>query len=58
MSYIKVQLPERYELKQRIQSDKDKWIPFYARHGAYIGSAESVDYLTKEIQKYYDSKKS
>jgi|TARA_B100000902_G_C27140483_1_gene828364 hypothetical protein len=56
MSYIKVQLPERYELKQRIQSDKDKWIPFYARHGAYIGSAESIDYLKNEIKKYYDSK--
>lgn len=58
MSYIKVHLPERYELKQRIQSDKDKWIPFYAKHGAYVGSTESVDYLTEEIEKYYDSKKS
>jgi hypothetical protein len=58
MSYIKVHLPERYELKKRIQSDKDKWIPFYAKHGAYVGSVESVDYLTEEIEKYYDSKKS
>ena len=56
MSYIKVQLPERYELKQRIKSDKDKWIPFYAKHGAYVCSAESIDYLTNEIKKYYDSK--
>jgi hypothetical protein len=57
MSYIKVSLPELYELKQRIESDKDKWIRFYGKHGAFIGSSESVDYLTNEIEKYYDNKK-
>ena len=56
MSYIKVKLPERYQLKERIETNKDMWIPFYAKHGAYIGSAESIDYLTNEIKKYYDSK--
>ena len=58
MSYIKVSLPELYELKERIESDKDKWIRFYSKHGAFIGSSDSVDYLTNEIEKYYDSKKS
>tara|TARA_B110000196_G_C20714493_1_gene461235 strand:- start:419 stop:595 length:177 start_codon:yes stop_codon:yes gene_type:complete len=57
MSYIKVTLPERYELKERIESDKDKWIPFYAKYGAVMGSSDSVEYLTKEIEKYYDNKK-
>jgi len=58
MTYIKVSLPELYELKQRIESDRDKWIRFYAKHGAFIGSSDSVEYLTNEIEKYYDSKKS
>jgi len=58
MTYIKVSLPELYELKQRIESDRDKWIRFYGKHGALIGSSEAVDYLTEEIEKYYDSKKS
>jgi hypothetical protein len=32
------------------------WIKYYAKYGAFIGSSEAVDYLTKEIEKYYDSK--
>ena len=55
MSYIKVILPEKYELSKRIKSDKDKWIPFYAKYGAIMGSSEAVEYLTEEIEKYYDS---
>jgi hypothetical protein len=58
MTYIKVSLPELYELKERVESDRDKWIRFYAKHGAFIGSADSVDYLTNEIEKYYENKKS
>ena len=57
MSYIKVILPEKYELSKRIKSDKDKWIPFYAKYGAVMGSSEAVEYLTEEIEKYYASKK-
>jgi len=58
MTYIKVSLPELYELTERIESDRDKWIRFYAKHGAFIGSSDSVDYLTNEIEKYYENKKS
>jgi len=58
MTYIKVSLPELYELKERVESDRDKWIRFYAKHGAFIGSSDSVDYLTNEIEKYYENKKS
>ena len=58
MTYIKVSLPELYELKERIESDKDKWIRFYSKHGAFIGSMDSVEYLTNEIEKYYENKKS
>ena len=58
MSYVKVYLPELNELKERIDSDNDKWIKFYAKHDAFIGSSESVEYLTKEIEKYYENTKS
>jgi len=58
MSYVKVYLPELDELKERIESNYDKWIKFYAKHEGFIGSSESVDYLINEIEKYYESKKS
>jgi len=58
MSYIKVHVPERYQLKKQLESDRDVWIKYYAKYGALIGSSEAVDYLTEEIEKYYDSKKS
>ena len=58
MSYVKVYLPELDELKERIDSDNDKWIKFYAKHDAFIGSSESVDYLNKKLEEYYESKKS
>ena len=56
MSYIKVYLPELPQLKERIESDRDKWIRFYAKHGAVVGSTESVEYLDKKLKEYYDSK--
>ena len=58
MSYIKVHVPERYQLKNQIESDRDKGIKYYSKYGELIGSSEAVDYLTEEIEKYYDSKKS
>jgi hypothetical protein len=58
MTYIRVHLPEITQLKERIELNKNMWIPFYAKHGAYVGSSDSIDYLTEEIEKYYDSKKS
>ena len=58
MSYIKIYLPELNELKQRIESNDDKWIKFYAKHEGFIGSEESIKYLTEKIEQYYDSKKS
>ena len=34
MSYIKVHIPERYQLKKQLESDRDKWIKYYAKYGA------------------------
>jgi len=56
MSYVKVTLPELYELKNRIESDRDKWIKYYSKYGALIGSTDSIDYLTEKIKEYYDNK--
>ena len=58
MSYVKVYLPELDELKERINSNNDKWIKFYAKHDTFIGSSESVDYLNKKLEEYYENKKS
>ena len=58
MSYVKVYLPELDELVDRLDSNKDKWIKFYAKHDTFIGSSESVDYLTQQIKEYYENKKS
>lgn len=58
MSYVKIYVPEIYQLKEQFDSDIDKWIQYYSKYGAFVGSSESVDYLTNEIEKYYENKKS
>jgi hypothetical protein len=58
MSYVKVYLPELNELKERVESNYDKWIKFYAKHEGFVGSSDSVEYLTNEIEKYYENTKS
>lgn len=58
MSYVKIYIPEIYQLKEQFDSDKDKWIQYYSKYEAFVGSSESVDYLTNEIEKYYENKKS
>lgn len=58
MSYVKIYVPEIYQLKEQFDSDKDKWIQYYSKYEAFVGSSESVDYLTNEIEKYYENKKS
>ena len=55
MSYVKVYLPELNELKERVESNYDKWIKFYAKHEGFVGSSESVDYLNKKLEEYYDN---
>ena len=58
MSYVKVYLPELNELKERVESNYHKWIKFYAKHEGFVGSSDSVEYLTNEIEKYYENTKS
>ena len=56
MSYIKVHVPEIYQLKEQFESDKDKWIQYYSKYGGYVGSTESMDYLNKKLKEHYDNK--
>ena len=57
MSYVKIHIPEIYQLKEQLESDKDKWIQYYSKYEALIGSSDSVYYLTQIIKEYYENTK-
>ena len=54
MSYVKVYLPELEELKNKIETNFDV-LRYYSKYGGFVGSSESVDYLTKKLEEYYDN---
>ena len=56
MSYVYTHLPELKDLKQNIETNPDV-LRYYAKYEGFVGSSESVNYLTKKLEKYYDSKK-
>ena len=56
MSYVYTHLPELKDLKQNIETNADV-LRYYAKYEGFVGSSESVNYLTKKLEKYYDSKK-
>ena len=56
MSYIYTHLPELKDLKQNIETNPDV-LRYYSKYEGFVGSPESIEYLTQEIEKYYDSKK-
>jgi|MDTG01.3.fsa_nt_gb hypothetical protein len=51
MSYTHIHLPEIDELK-RILSLRPKQIEYYLKYGAWMGSCESMDYLTQKADEY------
>jgi peptide deformylase len=53
MSYIKVYLPELAELKSKIETNFDV-LRYYSKYDGFVGSSESVDYLTKKLEEYDD----
>ena len=55
MSYVKVYLPELDELKNKIETNYDV-LRYYSKYEGFVGSSESIDYLTKKLEEYYDSK--
>ena len=57
MSYIVKRLPEIENIKNELEQNPSN-IRYYAKYGGYVGSTESMDYLNKKLEEYYDSKKS
>jgi len=57
MSYVKTYLPEIEQLKTELEQTPEK-IVYYSKYGAHMGSEESVNYLNKKLEEYYESKKS
>lgn len=52
MSYITKYLPELEDLKKQIESNPDV-LKIYAKYMGFNGSSESVDYLDKKLQEYF-----
>jgi len=55
MSYTHTHLPEINDLKKNIETNPDV-VRYYAKYGAFVGSEESINYLTKKIDEYYKRK--
>ena len=51
MSYTHLHLPEIDILKEILTETPDR-IKYYMKYGAFIGSNESMNYLTKKIDEY------
>lgn len=57
MTYITAHLPTLDELKIQLENDPDR-IRIYMKYEGYQGPEGSIDYLTKKIEEYINSKKS
>lgn len=55
MSYIYTHLPEINDLTKNVETNPDV-IRYYAKYEGYVGSEESINYLTKKIDEYYKRK--
>jgi len=57
MTYITAHLPELDELKIQLEEDPNR-IGIYMKYMGFQGPEGSIDYLTKKIEEYINSKKS
>ena len=57
MSYVYTHLPELNDLKENIETNPDV-LRYYSKYEGFVGSDESVNYLTTKLKEYYESKKS
>jgi|SaaInl6LU_22_DNA_1037377.scaffolds.fasta_scaffold122467_3 hypothetical protein len=55
MSYTHTHLPEINDLKKNIETNPDV-VRYYAKYEGFVGSEESINYLTKKIDEYYKRK--
>ena len=57
MSYVYTHLPEIDDLKKNIETNPNV-LSYYSKYDAFVGSSESVNYLTQKIKEYDENKKS
>lgn len=57
MTYITKYVPEIDILKKQIE-ENPSILEMYSKYMGFNGSSESIDYLTKKIDEYYERKKS
>jgi len=55
MSYTHTHLPQLEDLKQNIEANPNV-LRFYSKYDGFVGSNESIEYLQKKLEEYYDSK--
>ena len=55
MSYTHTHLPEFDILKEIIKTNPTH-IKYYSKYSSFIGSTESINYLTKKINDYHKTK--
>lgn len=53
MSYINIRLPV---LKERLKDD-DRWYMFYLKCDSFLGSQESIEYLSEQLKLHTEMKK-
>ena len=57
MSYVYTHLPEIEDLKKNIETNPSV-LRYYSKYEGFVGSSESIDYLTQKIKEYNENKKS
>ena len=57
MSYIYTHLPELKDLKKNVETNPNV-LHYYSKYEGFVGSDESVNYLTTKLKEYYESKTS
>ena len=56
MSYINIRLPEVEVLKERLKDD-DRWYMFYLKCDSFLGSQESIEYLSEQLKLHTEKNK-
>jgi hypothetical protein len=57
MSYVYTHLPQIEDLKKNIETNPNV-LRYYSKYDGFVGSTESVNYLTQKIKEYNENKKS
>lgn len=55
MSYTHTHLPEINKLQKQVE-ERPEVIKYYAKYDGFVGSTDSINFLTQKIDEYYQSK--